>query len=129
MPPRPGQPCKTPGCRGKTKPGKPTCGECRTRANRDLNKRRGSTTHRGYGHAHRTRFRPGVLTRDRLCRICKKAEATEADHYPLDRKTLVVMGLDPDDPSHGRGLCGPCHSSYTASVPEQRGGWYRHAPW
>jgi 5-methylcytosine-specific restriction protein A len=127
MPPRPTQPCKTPGCPGKARPGKPTCPDCRTRSNRDLRQRRGHSTAQGYGHAHRTRFRPGVLKRDRICRICKKAEAEEADHWPLDRKTLVAMGLDPNDPSHGRGLCHSCHSSETARY--QPGGWYRHAPW
>ena len=125
MPSRPTQPCKTPGCSGSARPGKPTCTECRTRSNRDLRTRRGDRTQQGYGHAHRTRFRIGVLTRDRLCRICKRKEAVVADHYPLDRKTLVKMKLDPDDPSHGRGLCTRCHDRATALTPGQQGGWYR----
>ncbi|MFV2198447.1 hypothetical protein [Nocardiopsis sp. LOL_012] len=59
--------------------------------------------------------------------MCRKAEATEADHYPLNRKTLVAMGLDPDNPEYGRGLCQPCHSRHTAATSP--GGWYRHTPW
>ncbi|MFE7462267.1 hypothetical protein ACWFMI_25270 [Nocardiopsis terrae] len=68
-----------------------------------------------------------MLKRDRICRICKKAEATVADHHPLDRKSLVAMGLDADNPEYGRGLCAPCHDSWTAR--SNPGGWYRGAPW
>lgn len=126
MPRRPSQPCKTPGCSGTARPGKPTCGGCRTRSNRGEGTRRGNPSQRGYGAGHRQRFRMGVLARDRLCRICKRRAAEVADHYPLDRKTLLKMKLDPDDPDYGRGLCTSCHNKHTASVPEQRGGWYRH---
>lgn len=127
MPHRPPQPCKTPGCPNPARPTKPTCTQCRTRTNRNLRQRRGNSTTQGYGHAHRQRFRTGVLTRDRICRICKRRPATEADHYPLDRKTLVNMGLDPNDPNHGRGLCKTCHDKHTAAT--NPGGWHRHAPW
>ncbi|MER7155437.1 holin, partial [Streptomyces lydicus] len=47
--------------------------------------------------------------------------SAHADHYPLSRRELVARGDDPDDPRHGRGLCGPCHSSETAQ--HQPGGW------
>jgi len=125
MPVRPQQPCKTPGCHNPARHKRPTCTQCRTRTNRDQDTRRGNPTRRGYGRRHRERFRAGVLIRDRLCRICKRKEAVEADHYPLDRKTLVKMGLDADNPEYGRGLCKSCHAHETASIPEQRGGWYR----
>jgi len=55
-----------------------------------------------------------VLKRNPVCVICKRAPATEADHYPLDRRTLVLRGLDADDPQYGRGLCKPCHSRSTS---------------
>lgn len=127
MPTRPQQPCKTPGCNNPARHRRPTCADCRTRANRDLRQRRGHSTTQGYGRAHREQFRTGVLERDRLCVLCRRREAVEADHYPLDRKTLVAMGLDPNNPEYGRGLCKPCHSSESAR--HQPGGWYRGAPW
>lgn len=127
MPTRPKQPCKTPGCPNPARHRRPTCVECRTRTNRDLRTRRGHSHDQGYGHAHRTRFRIGVLERDRLCVLCKRREAVVADHYPTDRKTLVAMGLDADDPEHGRGLCKRCHDRHTATTPGQQGGWYRGA--
>ena len=125
MPTRPKQPCKTPGCHNPSRHKRPTCTECRTRTNRDLRTRRGDRTQQGYGHAHRTRFRIGVLELDRLCVICKRREAVVADHYPTDRKTLVAMKLDPDNPEYGRGLCTRCHDQHTAAT--QPGGWYRGA--
>lgn len=82
---------------------------------------RGSSTRRGYGRAHRTRFRPGVLARDPVCVICNLRVSTVADHYPLSRRELVDAGMDPDDPVHGRGLCAPCDRRQTAQ--RQPGGW------
>lgn len=95
-------------------------GRCQAHA-RQADRRRGTATQRGYGSRHRTRFRAKVLERDRICVVCKRAPATEADHYPMDRRTLVLKGLDPDDPKHGQGLCKPCHSRRTAQL--QPGGW------
>lgn len=91
---------------------------------REAEQRRGSASQRGYGSRHRDTFRAGVLARDRICVMpdCT-APATEADHYPLDRRELVHRGLDPDDPQHGRGLCKPHHSQETARNPAQAGGW------
>lgn len=74
---------------------------------------RGSSTERGYGSEHNNVFRVGVLMLNPVCVLCKKQIATVADHYPLSRRELVARGLDPNDPEHGRGLCGPCHSSET----------------
>lgn len=71
---------------------------------------------------HRNRFRPGVLGRDTLCVLCRIAPATVADHWPKSRKELVALGLDPDDPEYGRGLCHRCHSAETARL--QPGGWH-----
>jgi 5-methylcytosine-specific restriction enzyme A len=56
------------------------------------------------------------LERDPICVICGIAPATVADHYPLSRKELVARGMDPNDPAHGRGLCKPCHDSYSGTT-------------
>lgn len=95
-------------------------GRC-TQHRREAEQQRGSARQRGYGHGHETRFRPGVLARDPVCVLCHAAPSVHADHYPLDRRHLLAAGLDADDPRHGRGLCGPCHSKHTAA--QQPGGW------
>jgi 5-methylcytosine-specific restriction enzyme A len=74
-------------------------------------RRRPSATQRGYGQDHRELFRKPVLKRDKYCPC--GALATVADHYPLSRRELVAAGLDPNNPEYGRGLCKPCHDSYT----------------
>lgn len=117
--------CTTPGCPDLV-PGGGRCDDCQRQADR----RRGSSSARGYGHAHRTRFRAGVLKRHPRC-VCTDtshghpapcgAPSEHADHWPIDRRTLQLRGLDPDDPVHGRGLCHGCHSSETAA--HQPGGW------
>jgi 5-methylcytosine-specific restriction protein A len=81
-----------------------------------------------YDPQHRTRFRPGVLRRDRTCQCagCTAHEgqclaaATVADHYPLSHAELVASGMDPYDPANGRGLCASCHNRWTAA---STGGW------
>jgi 5-methylcytosine-specific restriction protein A len=107
--------CTTPGCGEFTQAGK--CEACRAEAE----KRRGTARQRGYGRGHEQRFRPAVLARDPLCVLCRQRPSVHADHHPLSRRELVDRGLDPNDPKHGRGLCGPCHSSETAKA--QPGGW------
>lgn len=69
---------------------------------------------KAYNTAGHQRFRTLVLHRDPICVLCHIAIATDADHYPKDRKQLVLEGLDPNDPKHGRGLCASCHSKETA---------------
>jgi len=117
--------CPTSGCPELTTGGR--CDDCRAKAEQ----RRGSAAKRGYGHKHSTRFRPGVLRKHPLC-VCTDrqhghgpqclAPSAHADHWPRDRTELVRLGLDPDDPQYGRGLCQPCHSSETAA--HQPGGWH-----
>jgi 5-methylcytosine-specific restriction protein A len=119
--------CSVPGCPTLTDSGR--CTQHRAEAEAA----RGTAQQRGYGREHRQRFRPGVLRRDPVCTCpgctsCLRTgsgrcirESLHADHWPLDRRQLVQQGLDPDDPQHGRGLCGPCHSKHTAA--EQPGGW------
>lgn len=70
--------------------------------------------------AHREVFRAQVLARDHLCVLCGKI-ATVADHYPKSRQDLEQLGMNPDDPAHGRGLCKGCHDTETAR--NQPGGW------
>lgn len=121
MPARPWKPCSTAGCPELTPPGQGKCGDCQIEADR----RRGTATQRGYGTRHRNRFRRGVLRRNPLC-VCDHPDcrhgqpcghiATVADHWPHDRRHLLTLGLDPDDPANGRGLCKPCHDRHTAST-------------
>lgn len=108
--------CSTPGCPELTEGGR--CPTCRTNAER----KRGNSAQRGYGRKHRDRFRAGVLAKHPVCVICHNAEATVADHYPLDRRQLEAKSLDPDDPIYGRGLCASCDSTQTAA--RQPGGWH-----
>ena len=82
---------------------------------------RGTAGQRGYDHRHRARFRRLVLARDPICQRCKRDVSVHADHWPVDRRTLVLRGEDPNDPKHGRGLCHRCHSMDTAEA--QPGGW------
>lgn len=70
-------------------------------------------------------FREGVLARDPICKVCRRAPSTVADHFPLSRRELVAAGLDADDPERGRGLCKPCHDRETARL--QPGGWNPNA--
>lgn len=117
--------CTTPGCPNLVPRGR--CDDCKGKAEQA----RGSAASRGYGHRHRTRFRADVLRDHPVCQceatdhyhqpgVCV-AWSEHADHYPLSRRDLVARGLDPDDPQHGRGLCGRCHSAETAKA--QPGGW------
>jgi 5-methylcytosine-specific restriction protein A len=111
MPSRPAPPCSRPGCE-YTKP-------C-PKHGRDV-RARGGARQRGYGKRHEGRFRRGVLDAQPVCVLCRRAPATEADHWPKSRQQLEREGLDADDPQFGRGLCKPCHSSQTAQ--HQPGGW------
>lgn len=111
--------CPTPGC-----PELVTSGRCAAHR-REAEQARGNATQRGYtGRGHRA-FRAAVLDRDPLCVLCLTRGvtrlATVADHYPTSRRDLVAAGLDPNDPSRGRGLCHVCHSKATAE--HQPGGF------
>ena len=104
--------CSTSSCPNLTEGGR--CADCA----RDAEQRRGSSSARGYGRKHRSRFRKTVLERDICCVLCrdegKWTLATVADHHPLSRRELVDRGMDPDDPAHGRALCHDHHSKETA---------------
>jgi len=116
--------CNVPGCPEYTTTSR--CDE-HTRA---ADHARGTARQRGYDTGHEKHFRPAVLAREPRC-VCDDethghdqpcgAPSVHADHWPLSRRELVARNLNPDDPKHGRGLCGPCHSKHTAT--EQPGGW------
>lgn len=117
------------GCATITPSGQSRCTPCRQAGDRA----RGTARER-YPRSHETRFRPGVLRRDPLC-VCTDTThghgpqcllpSKVADHHPLTRKELVARGMDPDDPTHGRGLCRDCHGKHTAHA--QPGGWNARA--
>lgn len=111
--------CPTSGCPALTPGGR--CAECKAEAE----KLRGSASSRGYGSRHRSEFRDAVLRREPSCRLCG-APSTVADHWPIDRKELVRQGLNPNDPTRGRGLCATCHGKATQAIDSQRGGWNAH---
>lgn len=96
---------------------------------REAEARRGTAAQRGYGHRHEEGFRKAVLWRDPFCR-CEAphrthcggyAASTVADHHPRDRRELARLGLNPNDPRYGRGLCASCHGYHTSQA--QPGGW------
>lgn len=107
--------CNKFGC-GNLSPN-PRCDSCTAQAEA----KRGTAAQRGYLSRGHIRFRRAVLRRDKLCVLCKQSESTDADHFPLDRRTLILRGQNPNDPAHGRGLCSPCHKRETAA--RQPGGW------
>jgi len=112
--------CSRPGCPKLTSGGR--CDNCR----RAADKARGTARERGYNTVGHQRFRTAVLDRDPICVLCQLAAANVADHWPTSRRDLIDLGLDPDDPRHGRGLCKRCHDMETARL--QPGGWAdRHA--
>jgi 5-methylcytosine-specific restriction protein A len=46
--------------------------------------------------------------------LCHAKPSVHADHWPIDKKTLIARGLDSNDPKYGRGLCAECHNRSTA---------------
>ena len=114
------RPCATPGCPNAIPPGVTRCEDCTRAYDADLRTRRDKVTNRHYNTKGHRGFRRRVLARDPLCVLCG-AVATDADHYPLSLRELMDAGLNPNDPSRGRGLCKSCHSRETAE--HQPGGW------
>ena len=113
--PRAQRVCSSPGCPTLTNGGR--CDPCRRKADTE----RGTAAQRGYRSAGHQQFREAVLARDPYCKLCRRSRSTIADHYPDSRKDLEAQGLDPNDPTRGRGLCKPCHDSETARL--QPGGF------
>ena len=107
--------CSTPGC-PTLHTGRGQCPTCRTQADK---------ARRPHGNPYGTKghqaFRETVLTRDPICVLCRTAQSTIADHYPIERVDLIELGLNPNDPQRGRGLCKPCHDRHTART--KPAGW------
>lgn len=116
--PRARRTCSTPGCSAIIDRGQSRCSACETAA--EHQRRPGGNPYNTPGHRA---FRAAVLDRDPVCVICQLRLATIADHHPDERRDLVAVGLDPDDPARGRGLCKPCHDAKTAQATP--GGWAR----
>jgi 5-methylcytosine-specific restriction protein A len=106
--------CTTPTCPVLVSSGR--CSGCAGEAEA----KRGNATKRGYDAGHRA-FRRKVLRRDPICVLCGIRPSTDADHWPVDRRTLELRGEDPNDPKHGRGLCSLDHKRETAA--NQPGGF------
>jgi 5-methylcytosine-specific restriction protein A len=112
--------CSVPGCPEYTDRGR--CDDHR----RQAEQRRGSARQRGYGGQDWERARADVLTRDPVCVLCHTEPSRVADHWPTSRRELLQQGVpDPDAPARMRGVCRPCHSTATATSPDQAGGWNR----
>ena len=90
----------------------------------EADRRRGTSSERGYSSRGHRAFRTAVIQRDLICQLCGLEPATVADHHPRSRKELIELGLDPNDPQYGRGLGHVCHSKETAQ--NQPGGWNAH---
>lgn len=89
----------------------------------EADRRRGNSSERGYSSRGHQAFRRAVLHENPVCIACHIRPSTDADHYPRDRRELVELGLNANDPQYGRALCHSCHSKATAA--NQPGGWNR----
>lgn len=107
--------CSTPGC-PTLHEGTGRCAACEAKAERK--RRPKGNPYNTPGHRA---FREAVLARNPWCSTCHTSPSTVADHWPDERRDLVNAGLDPDEPSRGRGLCKKCHDRHTAAT--SRGGW------
>jgi 5-methylcytosine-specific restriction protein A len=114
--PRARRVCSRPGCPTLTT----TTSRCQP-CTREADTARGTAAQRGYTSSGHQQFREAVLARDPICKLCRRTRSTVADHHPVSRRDLETQGLDPNDPTRGRGLCKPCHDRSTAR--EQPGGW------
>jgi 5-methylcytosine-specific restriction protein A len=107
------KPCRTNGCPGLTR-GR-FCDSHQLQENSRLaaqDERPGAGA-RGYDGRHRD-WRARILRRDPLCRICRAAPATTADHIiPLRRGGRFTL-------ENGQGVCAECHGRKTA---QQDGGF------
>lgn len=99
--------CVRPGCGRKVEEGKGPCAQCRAKEE----KRRGTSTERGYGARHR-RWRTAVLARWPVCCRCRTVDrritpATVADHIVpwKGRHASLRFSIE-----NGQGLCAPCHN-------------------
>src|SRR5690606_5357067 len=108
--------CNVPGCPELIPP---THTRCPTHKREARAKQAGNNTYTTRAHRN---FRTAVLTRDPICTHpgCHNW-STVADHYPRTRRELEALGLNPNDPQYGRGLCTTHHNQHTAQTSP--GGW------
>lgn len=116
--------CSRPGC-GVLHQGTGRCPGCSAAADKARRPKGNPYSTRGH-----QRFREQVLAKHPRC-VCIGdcghhdtmcgAMSTVADHWPMERDEQIAAGLDPDDPSNGRGLCASCHGGKTART--RPGGW------
>ena len=104
-------PCSHPGCGVLT-----DARHCEAHAvayARDYERRRGSSTGRGYGRKWEARAR-AYLQANPLCRACELAgdvePATEVDHIVPHRSDMMLFW----NVTNWQPLCKPCHSRKTA---------------
>jgi 5-methylcytosine-specific restriction protein A len=111
MPSKPLRPCGHPGCPALVQVGK--CPE-HSKDNRQYDKRRGSSTERGYGARHQ-RIREVVRREEPLCRECLSNNITTASSE-MDHIDGNSMNTRRDNLQM---LCKTCHSRKT--IREQGG--------
>ena len=112
--------CPTSGCPNLTRGGR--CLLCKAEA--ETKRRPDGNPYATSGHRA---FRTQVLAMQPYC-VCDGEcghhtnrcgqPATVADHDPHERRDLVGMGLDPNDPQYGRGKCKRCHDARTARTSQ-----------
>lgn len=115
MPLRPQRPCRAQGCRALHRN---ASGYCDTHADQVKSyvkeKPRESSTARGYGYKWQ-QARAGFLARHPLCIKCQArglvVVATDVDHIEPHKGDMALFW----DRSNWQALCGPCHSTKTAS--------------
>ncbi|GGU02173.1 hypothetical protein GCM10010272_54160 [Streptomyces lateritius] len=63
-----------------------------------------------------------------MCVLCRQAEATQADHWPLSKRELQTRGLDEHDPRRGSRQSDASIPNGSQMVsPCSRGSWFRAA--
>ncbi|MDR2930651.1 MAG: HNH endonuclease [Propionibacteriaceae bacterium] len=71
-----------------------------------------NTSWSGHRAAFPPKLRSQILKRDKTCRICRTAKATEADHI-TNHADCLRQGINPDTLANGQGLCHDCHADKT----------------
>ena len=109
MPYKPKHPCAYPGCPELVLAGEKYCEKHRKQAQKEYNKRRGSSTQQGYGSRWR-RIRKMQLSSYPLCAEClrhgRTTVATEVHHRDGNPSNNQSNNLE--------SLCKECHSRITA---------------
>ncbi|MFG0755366.1 HNH endonuclease signature motif containing protein [Pseudomonas sp. TYF_14] len=115
MPLRPQRPCRASGCRALHRN---ATGYCDSHVDQLKSfvreKPRESSTARGYGYKWQ-QARAGYLAKHPLCIKCQArglvVAATDVDHIEPHKGDMTLFW----DRSNWQALCGPCHSTKTAS--------------